>query len=42
MTPHYQDYENDPPRPGEFCDRHFSWLCQAGQGECQAETEETP
>jgi hypothetical protein len=22
------------PAPGEFCDRHFSWLCQAGQGRC--------
>jgi hypothetical protein len=28
------------PAVGEFCDEHFSWLCQAGQGECQrAETE---
>jgi hypothetical protein len=23
------------PTPGQFCNRHFSWLCQAGQGECQ-------
>lgn len=26
----------DVPLPtSRFCDRHFSWLCQAGQGECQ-------
>lgn len=24
-----------PPARGEFCHRHFSWLCQAGQGKCQ-------
>lgn len=24
-----------PPRPGQFCEPHFSWLCQAGQGKCQ-------
>ena len=23
------------PAPGHFCHQHFSWLCQAGQGECQ-------
>lgn len=23
-------------QPGRFCHRHFSWLCQAGQGQCQA------
>lgn len=27
------------PAPGQFCTRHFSWLCQAGQGRCQTETE---
>ena len=27
--------ERDAPREGQFCDRHFSWLCQAGQGRCQ-------
>jgi hypothetical protein len=26
------------PRPGVFCDEHFSWLCQAGQGQCQGVT----
>ena len=26
--------ENDAPRPGKFCERHWSWLCQAGQGKC--------
>jgi len=26
-----------PPQPGEFCHRHFSWLCQANQGACQRE-----
>lgn len=25
------------PAKGEFCHRHFSWLCQAGQGKCQKE-----
>ena len=25
-----------PPAPGKFCVRHWSWLCQAGQGKCQA------
>ena len=25
-----------PPAPGKFCSRHWSWLCQAGQGKCQA------
>ena len=24
-----------PPAPGKFCVRHWSWLCQAGQGKCQ-------
>jgi hypothetical protein len=24
-----------PPKPGEFCHPHFSWLCQAGRGKCQ-------
>ncbi len=24
-------------KPGEFCERHFSWLCGNGQGQCQAE-----
>ena len=28
------------PRPGQFCAKHFSWLCQAGQGRCQAEKAE--
>jgi len=23
------------PAVGQFCGEHFSWLCQAGQGECQ-------
>lgn len=23
------------PAVGQFCDEHLSWLCQAGQGECQ-------
>ena len=26
---------SEKPRPGEFCEAHFSWLCQAGQGKCQ-------
>jgi hypothetical protein len=26
--------------PGQFCQRHFSWLCQAGQGQCQRRTAE--
>ena len=26
--------ENDVPRPGEFCETHWSWKCQAGQGKC--------
>ena len=26
-----------PPKRGEFCHRHFSWLCQAKQGQCQRE-----
>ena len=25
----------DVPARGQFCERHFSWLCQAGQGKCQ-------
>ena len=25
----------EAPARGEFRDRHFSWLCQAGQGKCQ-------
>lgn len=24
------------PQPGRFCTEHWSWLCQAGQGRCQA------
>jgi hypothetical protein len=27
--------DDKPPAKGEFCHRHFSWLCQAGQGKCQ-------
>jgi hypothetical protein len=30
------------PRPGEFCDEHFSWLCQAGQGQCQRDFGSSP
>ena len=29
------DEETEKPRPGEFCERHWSWLCQAGQGQCR-------
>lgn len=24
------------PPPGRFCDEHWSWLCQAGEGQCSA------
>ena len=27
-----------PPAVGQFCQRHWSWLCQAGQGQCQRAT----
>jgi hypothetical protein len=27
--------ETAAPTRGEFCHKHFSWLCQAGQGKCQ-------
>lgn len=27
--------ETKAPTRGEFCHKHFSWLCQAGQGKCQ-------
>ena len=29
---------SNAPRPGEFCERHWSWKCQAGQGKCTAPT----
>lgn len=33
----------DVPAKGQFCKRHFSWLCQAGQGACQrGENASTP
>lgn len=36
------DDQIDPvPSPGRFCYRHFSWLCQAGQGGCQRERRPT-
>jgi hypothetical protein len=25
------------PKAGGFCERHWSWLCQAGQGKCAEE-----
>lgn len=32
-----QAADHAAPDRGEFCHRHFSWLCQAGQGNCQRE-----
>ena len=30
--------EVTPPPPGVFCQRHYSWLCQAETGACQGST----
>ena len=36
--------DRSPIRParGDFCHRHFSWLCQAGQGQCQSDNRPKP
>lgn len=39
-VPDHHEQTPSAPAPGQFCHEHFSWLCQAGQGECQRTAEQ--